>query len=67
MKALIQKNLIQQYADRNELEIIRWFGDEGKSAKTVSKRDDMMTMLNYCAANKGQIGYTNFLQYETSF
>jgi site-specific DNA recombinase len=55
-----QKNLIQQYADRNELEIIRWFGDEGKSAKTVSKRDDMMTMLNYCAANKGQIGYAIF-------
>lgn len=55
-----QKQLIQQYADRNGLEIIRWFGDEGKSAKSVSKRDDMMIMLNYCAANKGQIGYALF-------
>lgn len=55
-----QRQLIQQYADRNELEIIRWFGDEGKSAKSVSKRDDMVAMLNYCAANKGQIGYAIF-------
>ncbi len=55
-----QKELIKQYAHRNDIEIIRWFGDEGKSAKSVSKRDDMMTMLQYCAANKGQIGYALF-------
>ena len=55
-----QRQLIQQYADREGLEIVKWFGDEGKSAKTVKKRDDMKAMLIYIARNKGKVGYAVF-------
>lgn len=55
-----QKNRIQKYADDNGLEIVKWYGDEGKSGKTVSKRDDMLELLKYCTRHKGQIGYVIF-------
>lgn len=55
-----QRARIQQYADHNGLEIVKWFGDEGRSAKTVTKRDDMMEMLKYCSRNKGKVGYAIF-------
>lgn len=55
-----QKSLIKQYAVRNNLDIVKWFGDEGRSAKTVSKRVDMVEMLTYCVEHKGKIGYALF-------
>ncbi len=55
-----QKARIQQYADDNGIEIVKWFSEEGKSAKTVKKRDAMQEMLYYIARNKGKIGYAIF-------
>ena len=55
-----QKAHIETYAERHGLDIVKWFGDEGESAKTISKRADMMEMLKYCAARKGKVGYAVF-------
>lgn len=55
-----QKAHIETYAKRHGLDIVKWFGDEGESAKTVNKRTEMMDMLKYCAANKGKVGYAIF-------
>lgn len=55
-----QRKLIQQYAEREGLEIVKWFIEEGKSAKTVEKRDAVKDMLTYLARNKGKIGYSVF-------
>lgn len=55
-----QRASIQRYAGEHGLEIIRWFGDEGVSGKTVKKRKDMLDMLRYCAHNKGKVGYALF-------
>ena len=52
--------MINQYAERNGIEIIKWFGDEGISAKDVRNRTDMVEMLQYCSRNKGRIGYALF-------
>jgi site-specific DNA recombinase len=55
-----QRNRIQKYADDNDIEIVKWFGDEGISGKTVRKRTDMLELLKYCAKNKGDVGYVIF-------
>lgn len=55
-----QREHIKAYAKRHGLDIVKWFGDEGESAKTVSKRADMMEMLKYSARRKGKIGYAIF-------
>lgn len=55
-----QRDRIKKYADDNGLEIVKSFGDEGVSGKTVSKRDDMLELLKYCSRHKGEIGYVIF-------
>lgn len=55
-----QRASIESYAAAHGIEIVRWFGDEGVSAKTVKKRKDMIDMLRYCAHNKGKVGYALF-------
>lgn len=55
-----QRASIERYAATLGLEIVKWFGDEGKSAKNVKKRTDMMEMIRYCVHNKGKIGYAVF-------
>lgn len=55
-----QRARIQAYADTNGIEIVKWFGDEGKSAKTVKRRESMMEMLRYCSRQKGKVGYAIF-------
>lgn len=55
-----QKARIEQYALQEGLEIVKWFVEEGVSAKTVKKRDAMKELLIYLARNKGKIGYTVF-------
>ncbi len=61
-----QHDRIQRYADDNELEVVRWFGDEGKSGKTVSRRADMLELLKYCTRHKGEIGYVIFYKMQRS-
>lgn len=55
-----QRERIKEYAHSQGIAIVEWFGDEGESAKTVNKREDMMAMLKYCSARKGKIGYALF-------
>ena len=55
-----QEAKIEEYAHKEGLEIVKWFREEGKSAKTAKKRDAMQEMLIYLARNKGKIGYTIF-------
>lgn len=55
-----QKAKIEEYAHREGFEIVKWFVEEGKSAKTVKKRDAMQEMLLYLARNRGKIGYALF-------
>lgn len=55
-----QEAKIEEYAQREGLEIVKWFREEGKSAKTVKKRDAMQEMLIYLARNRGKIGYALF-------
>ncbi len=58
----VQKQRIQQYADNNGIEIVRWFGSttEGKSAKTVNKRKELLELITFCSRNKGKLGYALF-------
>lgn len=55
-----QEAKIEEYAHREGLEIVKWFREEGKSAKTAKKRDAMQEMLIYLARNRGKIGYALF-------
>ncbi len=53
----VQRNKIQSFADNENLKIIKWFGDGGVSAKTVSQRKELKDLLAYCRRNKRKIGY----------
>lgn len=55
-----QEAKIEEYAQREGFEIVKWFREEGKSAKTAKKRDAMQEMLIYLARNRGKIGYALF-------
>lgn len=55
-----QKARIEQYAQQEGFEIVKLFSEEGKSAKTVVKRDAMKDMLTYLARNRGKVGYVIF-------
>ncbi len=51
-----QKNMIQQYADTNNIEIIAWFNDEGVSAKNAD-REELQNLLKYALQYKGKIDH----------
>ena len=55
-----QRGRIEQYAHEQGFEIIKWFIDDGTSAKTVRKREVLKDMLTYLARNKGKVGYAIF-------
>lgn len=56
----VQKQRIEAYAQQNDIEIVEWFKDEGKSGKDVHHRPGFKEMLLYCMKNKGKIGYAIF-------
>ena len=53
-----QKEKIQQYADANDIEIIKdgWFFDEAKSGKNAD-RQELQNLLKFAFQYKGQIDY----------
>ena len=53
----VQRNKIESFAKDEELEIIKWFGDDGKSGKTVSQRKELKQLLSYCKRSKNRPGY----------
>ncbi|MDP3732685.1 MAG: recombinase family protein [Candidatus Omnitrophota bacterium] len=42
-----QKKAIEEYASKNDLGIIRWFEDEGKSGRNAEERPAFMSMVDY--------------------
>lgn len=51
-----QKDAIQAYADRNNIEVIRWFDDLGISAKTAH-RPGLQELIKAAKEHKGEIDY----------
>lgn len=51
-----QEDICRKEAARRGLKIIRTFREEGKSAKTISGRPELVEMLHYCKKNKATLG-----------
>ena len=51
-----QKNTIQNYADNNNITIVKWFYDIAKSGRNAD-RDGLQELLTYCAKNKSKIDH----------
>lgn len=51
-----QKDVIQKYADSNNIEIVQWFEDIAKSGKNAD-RDGLLKMLQYCLKHRGEIDH----------
>ncbi len=51
-----QKDSIQKYADENGIEIVHWFEDVAKSAKSAD-REGLQELLTYCLKHKGKINF----------
>ena len=51
-----QQRIIQDYADRNNIEIVGWYTDGGFSAKTAN-RPQLKKMLSDIEANRGKIDH----------
>jgi site-specific DNA recombinase len=49
-----QRDLIQRYADANNIEIVKWFEDIAKSGKNAD-RDGLQDLLKFCITNRGKI------------
>lgn len=58
-----QRKVIQEYADRNGIIIIKWFYDEAKSGKNT-ERDELQSLLRLAIKYKGKIDY--FIVYKMS-
>ena len=50
-----QLKVCQNYAERNGLQIVELFSEEGVSAKTVHNRPEMRRLLRYCTEKKNKI------------
>jgi site-specific DNA recombinase len=51
-----QREIIQQYADRNNIEIVEWFYDEARSGKNA-ERQELKNMLQFSRKYKGKIDH----------
>lgn len=52
-----QKKAIEEYASKNDLEIIRWFEDEGKSGRSAEERPAFMSMIDYVRTSSNDFKY----------
>src|SRR5437870_4572377 len=51
-----QKEKIQQYADSNGIEVLRYYYDEAKSGKNA-EREELKNLLKYALDYKGKIDH----------
>ena len=51
-----QEDICRKEAVRRGLRIVKTFREEGKSAKTISGRPELVEMLHYCKKNKKTLG-----------
>jgi DNA invertase Pin-like site-specific DNA recombinase len=59
-----QMDVIQEYARRNNMEIIKVYSDEGKSGLNIKGRDALLQML--ADAQSGRAGFFHILVYDVS-
>ena len=59
-----QMDVIQEYAKRNNMEIIKVYSDEGKSGLNIKGRDALLQML--ADAQSGRAGFFHILAYDVS-
>lgn len=52
-----QEELIKQYAEAHNIEIVSWFKDPGRSAKDACNRPGVQEMLQYTKENRGKIDF----------
>ena len=57
---MTQRDVIQRFADTNDIEIVGWFEDIAKSGKDAD-RDGLQSLMQYCMEHKGEID--NWLVY----
>ena len=50
-----QLKACQSYAERNGLQVVEIFSEEGVSAKTVHNRPEMRRLLKFCTDKKNKI------------
>lgn len=51
-----QREKIQQYADTNGIEVIKWYFDEAKSGKNAD-REELQNMLSFALQHRGKIDH----------
>ncbi len=54
-----QEKICKEYAERNNIQILKIFREEGQSAKTTN-REQLIKALAYCQKNRGLINYFLF-------
>jgi len=59
-----QMDLIQDYAKRNGMKIVKIYSDEGKSGLNIKGRDKLSQMI--ADVQKGETGYSHILAYDVS-
>ena|GEM_PF-677820 len=59
-----QKKSIEEYASKNDLTIIRWFEDEGRSGRNAEERPAFMSMIEYIRNSPNTFKYV--LVYDVS-
>jgi len=50
-----QEDICRKEAKKRDLEVVELFKEEGRSAKTIVGRPELIKLLEYCRKNKGQI------------
>ena len=50
-----QEKVCREFADKNKLQVLKVFREEGESAKTAD-RTQLQAMIRYCQKNRGKIG-----------
>lgn len=51
-----QEEICKKEAERNNLQVIKIFREEGRSAKTINGRPELMELLKFCKQNKKTLG-----------
>ena len=51
-----QAEICKKEADRNNLKVIKIFREEGRSAKTISGRPELVELLRFCKQNRKSLG-----------
>lgn len=62
----IQEKIIRVYADKNDIEIVRIYTDEGKSGVVIKGRHSFQTLIHNVRSEKQEFGFELLLVYDIS-